>query len=157
MNEFPIPPAALFAGLASQHLMARERAVTPAAAAAAAVVAMASGWLLVGSVREFRAQRTSFNPVDVAAARSLVVQGPNRLTRNPMYVGMAGLLVAQATLRRSAVALLPVAAFVLVMDRAQVPAEEDALSAKFGDHYERYRRSVPRWLDRRSVEFRFDV
>lgn len=70
-----------------------------------------------------------------------------------MYVGMAGLLVAQATLRRSAVALLPLAAFVLVIDRVQITVEEAALSAKFGDAYERYRSSVPRWVDRRSVDF----
>ena len=70
-----------------------------------------------------------------------------------MYVGMAGLLVANAMLRRSAIAVLPVAAFVVAIDRCQISVEEDALAAEFGDDFERYCRSVPRWLDRRSVEF----
>lgn len=153
MSHFPIPPTTLVAGLAAQHLMTRHRAVTPTSAVAAAAVSMASGCLAVSSLREFRRQRTTFDPVDVGAVRSLVVQGPNRLTRNPMYVGMAGVLVAHAILRRSAVAAVPVAAFVLVIDRVQIPIEEAALSAKFGDAYERYRRSVPRWVDRRSVNF----
>lgn len=69
-----------------------------------------------------------------------------------MYVGMAGLLVAHAILRRSAVAVLPVAVFVLAVDRSQIRAEEDALSAEFGDNFERYCRSVPRWLDRRLID-----
>ena len=69
-----------------------------------------------------------------------------------MYVGMAGLLVAHAILRRSAAAVLPVAAFVLAIDRTQIRVEEGALSAEFGDDFERYCSSVPRWLDQRSVE-----
>lgn len=151
MREFPIPPITFAAGLVTQYLLAHRRAVTPTSIGAAAVVATASGWLLAGTAREFRRQRTTFDPVDVSAARFLVVRGPNRLTRNPMYVGLAGLLVAHAVLRRSAVAVLPVAAFVEVIDRFQVPGEEDALLAKFDDAYDRYRRSVPRWLGRRSA------
>jgi protein-S-isoprenylcysteine O-methyltransferase Ste14 len=152
VSQLRVPPALLVAGLATgQHLIARHRAVRPASAVVAAVVSLASGWLLAGSVQEFRRQRTSVNPVDVAGARSLVIRGPNRLTRNPMYVGMAGLLIANAILRRSAVAVLPAAAFVLAIDRSQIRVEEDALAAEFGDEFERYCRSVPRWLDRRSV------
>ena len=75
------------------------------------------------------------------------------MTRNPMYVGMAGLLVVNAILRRSAIAVLPVAAFVLTIDRSQIRVEVVALAAEFGDVFERYCRAVPRWLDRRSVEF----
>jgi protein-S-isoprenylcysteine O-methyltransferase Ste14 len=68
-----------------------------------------------------------------------------------MYLGLAGLLVANAIRAGSWTALIPVAGFVLVIDRLQITAEESALLAKFGDEYEAYRRSVPRWLDRRSV------
>ena len=68
-----------------------------------------------------------------------------------MYVGMAGLLVANATRLGSWRALLPVAAFTVVIDRVQIAAEEPALLANFGPEYEAYRASVPRWLDLRSV------
>lgn len=146
VSHFPIPPTTLAAGLAAQHLVARRRAMTPTSAAAAALIVVASGVLAIGSLREFRRQRTTFDPVDVSAATALVVQGSNHVTRNPMYVGMAGLLVAQAIARRSAMALLPAAAFVVVMDRVQIPVEETALSAAFRNEYEQYRRSTPRWL-----------
>jgi protein-S-isoprenylcysteine O-methyltransferase Ste14 len=63
-----------------------------------------------------------------------------------MYVGLAGLLVANAIRRGSWTALLPVAAFTVVIDRLQIAAEEPALLANFGAEYEEYRASVPRWL-----------
>lgn len=68
-----------------------------------------------------------------------------------MYLGLAGLLAAHAILRRSAIAVLPMAAFVLVIDRLQIPVEENALNAKFGADYTGYRGSVPRWLNCCSV------
>ena len=68
-----------------------------------------------------------------------------------MYVGLTGLLVANAVRLGSWKALLPVAAFTFVLDRFQIAAEESALLANFGADYEAYRDTVPRWLGRRSV------
>ena len=45
----------------------------------------------------------------------LVTTGPNSISRNPMYVGMAGLLVANAVWRGSWAALVPVGGFVLFL------------------------------------------
>ena len=151
VSHFPIPPITLAAGLAGQHLLAGRRPSTPASAAGAALLAGASGWFLMGSLREFLREHTSFDPVDVSAPTSLVVRGPNAVTRNPMYLGMAGLLLAHAGLRRSRAALLPMAVFVLVIDRVQIPAEEAALAASFGDDYTLYRGAVPRWVGTGSL------
>lgn len=82
----------------------------------------------------------------------LVTSGVNAISRNPMYVGMAGLLIANATRLGSSTALLPVAVFTVVIDRVQIAAEEPALLANFGAEYESYRASVPRWLDLRSAK-----
>lgn len=68
-----------------------------------------------------------------------------------MYVGLSGLLVANAVRLGSWKAFLPVAAFTLVIDRMQIAAEERALVANFGAAYEAYRAAVPRWLGRRSL------
>jgi protein-S-isoprenylcysteine O-methyltransferase Ste14 len=68
-----------------------------------------------------------------------------------MYVGLAGLLVANAVRLGSWNALLPVATFTLVIDRVQIPAEESALLANFGADYEADRATVPRWLGPNSV------
>jgi protein-S-isoprenylcysteine O-methyltransferase Ste14 len=89
--------------------------------------------------------------MDPSKATSLVVSGPNAATRNPMYVGLAGMLVANAIRLRDWRALLPLAAFVGYLDRVQVAAEERALAEKFGADYDAYRAAVPRWIGARSV------
>ena len=61
------------------------------------------------------------------------------------------MIVANAIRRGSWTALLPVAAFVALVDRLQVTAEEPALRARFGAEYDDYCASVPRWVNHRSV------
>jgi protein-S-isoprenylcysteine O-methyltransferase Ste14 len=86
------------------------------------------------------------DPLEPARASTLVTTGPNAITRNPMYVGLTGLLVAHAILRGSWPALAPVAGFVAYLDRVQIRAEEKALLVRFGAEYDAYRSQVPRWL-----------
>lgn len=112
---------------------------------------MVSGTLAAASARQFRRRGTTVEPFHPDRASALVTDGANAVSRNPMYVGLAGLLVANAVRRGSRKALLPVAAFTLVIDRFQVAAEETALLAKFGDDYEAYQAAVPRWLGRASL------
>jgi protein-S-isoprenylcysteine O-methyltransferase Ste14 len=122
-----------------------------ARALAALSIAGASIGVAAASARQFRRQGTTVEPFDPIRAAVLVTTGVNAISRNPMYVGMAGLLVANAMRLGSWTALLPVAVFTAVIDRVQIAAEEPALLANFGAEYEDYRAAVPRWLDRRSV------
>ena len=150
MKRPPPPLLALAAALVQQGLArgapppSRLRRSVAAATAATSVV------LAGGAASRFRAQHTTVEPFDPSQASSLVVTGPNSRTRNPMYVGMAGVLVANALRRGSWSGVLPVVAFVAVIDRFQIAAEERALAEKFGADYAAYRSSVPRWLDLRS-------
>jgi protein-S-isoprenylcysteine O-methyltransferase Ste14 len=114
-------------------------------------VAAASGTLAAAAAGQFRRRGTTLEPFDPALASVLVTTGANSVSRNPMYVGLAGLLVANALRLGSWKALLPVAAFTVVIDRLQIVAEESALLANFGAAYEAYCVAVPRWLGRRSV------
>lgn len=151
----PPPPLLAFAaGLAQQALAKGVQPPSPARALVATALAGASVGLAGASAREFRRQGTTFEPFDPSRAAVLVTTGANAVSRNPMYVGMAGLLVANAIRRGSWTALLPVAVFTVVIDRLQIAAEEPALLANFGADYAAYRASVPRWLDRRSVTLR---
>ena len=79
--------------------------------------------------------------------------GPNSISRNPMYVGLAGLLLANATWRGSWAGLVPIAGFVVLIDRIQIEAEESALLEKFGAEYDAYRASAPRWIGPSSLTF----
>jgi protein-S-isoprenylcysteine O-methyltransferase Ste14 len=141
------PPAALAAGAAlAQRLVGAPRPARPARTAAAGLLGTASAALLASAVREFRRTRTTVNPLEPATATALVTSGPNRLSRNPMYVGMAGLLTSYALLRGRWPALLPVAAFVVTIDRGQIAAEEAALRERFPGDYAAYAARVPRWV-----------
>lgn len=116
-----VPPLALAGSAAvAQHLLAR--ASTPRTKlrlAAAGGLAAASAALLGSSVMEFRRNRTSVNPMSPDVATALVTAGPHRLTRNPMYVGMAGLLAAHTVARGRLIAVVPVVGFVVATDRCR--------------------------------------
>lgn len=94
----------------------------------------------------FRRARTTVNPLRPERASALVTDGVYRLTRNPMYVGMAFFLLAWATLLASPLALLGVAAFVAYISRFHIAPEERVLRARFSDDFDRYAARVRRWL-----------
>ncbi|MCW2735432.1 isoprenylcysteine carboxylmethyltransferase family protein [Nocardioides sp.] len=77
---------------------------------------------------------------------AMIEEGPYRLSRNPLYVGLLALYLALALLGGSfwALVLFPVAV-LLVLWGAILP-EERFLHARFGDPYDAYRSRVRRWL-----------
>ena len=149
------PPAVLLAmaGLA-QGVVARGRRVTPSSMVVAAPVLGGSFCLLAASVGNFLRHRTTVDPVRVGRAQHPVVDGPNRITRNPMSLGLAGVLLSHAIARRSLSVVIPLVGFVWLIDRYQIPAEEAALEARFGQAYLDYKEVVPRWLGARGVPAR---
>ena len=146
----PPPLLALLAGIAQQVWASPTPPSAPRRALAVATAAASVG-LAGAAASQFRAHHTTVEPFDPSKASALVVSGANSVTRNPMYVGMAGLLVANAIRLRDWRALLPLAAFVGTIDRFQIAAEEKALAEKFGADYAAYRSTVPRWIGARSV------
>lgn len=147
--RIPPPILGLGAGLAQRALTKDAPPVTPTRKVAAVATAATASTLMGSALREFRASSTTVDPLHPDRASALVTSGPFRFTRNPMYVGMAGLVAAHAFLRGSPKAVLPLAAFVAVIDRIQIPPEEAAMTSLFGADYEAYRARTPRWLDLR--------
>ncbi len=148
MMRPPPPLLAVVAVLAQAGLTKGAHRPPAFRAAAATSVAAASVAFASSAAGQFRRQGTTLEPFNPALASTLVTTGANSVSRNPMYVGLSGLLVANAVRLGAWKALLPVAAFALVIDRLQIPAEEAALLANFGAEYEAYRATVPRWLGR---------
>jgi protein-S-isoprenylcysteine O-methyltransferase Ste14 len=145
MPVVPPPLIALAASVTQRRLGSGSR---PGAArkVGAVAAAAASGWLMAGSVQRFRQSGTTVEPFDPSRSTALVTSGPNSVTRNPMYVGMAGLLTAHALFRGGWATAVPIAAFVAVIDRVQIRPEEAALRERFGQEYDDYCRRVRRWL-----------
>lgn len=112
----------------------------------AGAVAVGALALVAEAGHLFRSSGTTVTPFAPEQASTLVTTGPYALTRNPMYVAMAGVLLAHAVERRHPLQLLPLVGWTAFMDRFQVVPEERALLAVFGDEYAAYRRQVRRWL-----------
>ncbi len=112
----------------------------------------AVGWiLLVGGVLLavtaaylFRRAGTTPNPTKPTTA--LVIRGPYRFTRNPMYLGMTALYLGGTVLLGDPwpLALLPVV--LILLQRRVIAREEAYLERKFGDEYRTYKMRVRRWL-----------
>ena len=94
----------------------------------------------------FRRAHTTIDPVNLQGASALVTAGIFGVSRNPMYVGLAGLLTAWAVFLAAPWAIAGVVAFLLFIWRFQILPEERVMSAKFGEAYADYRRRVRRWL-----------
>ncbi len=78
--------------------------------------------------------------------RVLVTHGLYRYSRNPMYLALALVLLGVAVTVGSSLALLVPVAFLVIMQRRFVRAEERQLEALFGEEYRAYCRRVRRWL-----------
>lgn len=92
----------------------------------------------------FRRAHTSLVPVKPTQA--LVVSGPYKLTRNPMYLGLLWVYIAAALWLGLAWALILVPLLVLAVQRLAIAKEERYLERAFGDTYRQYQAHVRRWI-----------
>jgi protein-S-isoprenylcysteine O-methyltransferase Ste14 len=97
-------------------------------------------WCIATFVVVGRGTPAPFDP-----PRRLVVAGPYRHLRNPMYAGAVVALAGAALFYRSGALLAYAAAFLAVSHAFVVLYEEPALLRAFGGEYEAYRRRVGRW------------
>ncbi len=112
----------------------------------ALLIFLAGGAFIVLGALEFRRSRTTVDPTRPGRASAVVTSGVFRVTRNPMYLGMAMILVAWAIFLAAPLALVGPVFWVLYMNRFQIKPEERILAELFGDEYARYLSSVRRWL-----------
>ena len=102
------------------------------------------GGLLLSCTWEFvvRGQGT---PAPVDPPKALVIRGPYRYNRNPMYVGIMGIIAAEALFFASFFLLVYAAVLWLGFHLFVLLYEEPHLEKKFGPSYQEYCRLVPRW------------
>jgi protein-S-isoprenylcysteine O-methyltransferase Ste14 len=147
-----IPPLAL-AGLLAVLMWLCARALPQAGlplpwrGLVCAATAVAGLVLCTLGVLPFQRAGTTVDPTRPERASALVTTGIYSVTRNPMYLGMLLAIVAWGFWLANAVALiLAPLAFVLYIDRVQIPREERALATAFGSDYSGYVSRVRRWL-----------
>jgi protein-S-isoprenylcysteine O-methyltransferase Ste14 len=94
-----------------------------------------------------RIGRGSIVPID--PTRQLVVVGPYRYSRNPVFVGYLAMLSGMFLASGAAALLAYTVAFFFYLEFF-IRREEPDLLARFGDEYHRYMESVPRWVGLRA-------
>jgi protein-S-isoprenylcysteine O-methyltransferase Ste14 len=88
--------------------------------------------------------RGTLAPIDPPT--HLVVRGLYRYVRNPMYVGALLLLLGEAWAFQSVSILAWTLTWFVFINAIVLFYEEPVLTRRFGESYERYRRSVGRWI-----------
>ena len=88
--------------------------------------------------------RTTIVPHHPVAA--LVTSGGYRISRNPMYTGLAIIYAGGALLAGSWWPMLLLPLVLLAIVQLVIKPEEAYLSERFGDDYRQYQARVRRWL-----------
>lgn len=112
---------------------------------AGAIVGFA-GWLAFDgpAMLSFRRARTSIIPFKPSTA--LVTDGPYRLSRNPMYIGMAFFHVGLAFALGLVWPLVVLPVVIAAVDQLVIAREEAYLVRRFGQEYCDYMKRARRWL-----------
>lgn len=147
-----VPPPLLYAAPFALGLLLQRVAPVPLAVDGARPVTRTVGGAIVAAgvalaawaVVAFRRARTSTIPI--RPARVVVAAGPYRLTRNPMYVGLALAYLGLTLIANAAWPLVLFPAAVVAIQVVVIAREERYLEAKFGDTYRQYRARVRRWV-----------
>jgi protein-S-isoprenylcysteine O-methyltransferase Ste14 len=116
--------------------------------AAAAIPALFGAALLLYCIFDFAwFGLGTLAPID--PPRNLVVRGPYRYLRNPMYLGVLAVLTGEAIAFRSRFLPPFVLFFMFGVNLFVRFYEEPALRRQFGETYIRYCAAVPRWVPQR--------
>ena len=104
------------------------------------------GGLLVGlwAIGYFRRRDTTIIPFEQSS--TLIVDGPYRLSRNPIYLAMVLVLLGVWLLLGSLSPALVVVPFVWWISTRFIAKEEQHLETQFGRPYLAYKARVRRWL-----------
>ncbi len=93
----------------------------------------------------FRREGTELNPAS-ATNQKLVISGPFRFTRNPMYLGLVLVTLGIAFwVGAWPMFLAPIATFATA-NWAHIPFEEAKMRGQFSSDFESYTRKARRWI-----------
>jgi len=92
----------------------------------------------------FRKTKTTTVPHETPS--TLVISGPYRFTRNPMYVGLTLIYLGVAGTRNEIWPVIVLPLLLAYINFLVIPVEEKNLRGVFGDEYQKYGERVGRWL-----------
>lgn len=103
-------------------------------------------FILISAVKLFRNDKTTVNPLSPEQATKLVTNGIFKLSRNPMYLGMAVILASVAVFFNIIGGIIFMALFCLYITKFQIIPEEKAMKELFAQDFEQYMKATRRWI-----------
>ena len=94
--------------------------------------------------RLFKENNTTVKPY--LELTSLITSGPFSLSRHPMYLGMASVLLGVAVNHGTIITFVFPLLFVILMEILFIPFEEETLIRIYGVDYRDYQSKVRRWV-----------
>jgi len=91
----------------------------------------------------FKRNMTTVKPHRIQA--KLIISGPFRFSRHPLYLEMLSILFGTALFLGTWVTLISPVIFMLLMEILFIPVEEKNLNLTFSN-YSEYRKKVRRWI-----------
>ena len=98
------------------------------------------------AVASFKRYKTTVNPLQPSKASHLVISGIFRFTRNPMYLGMALILLSLSFKFNLLGGLIVTVFFIMFITKFQIIPEEEAMLSLFQDEFEIYKENTRRWI-----------
>lgn len=100
-------------------------------------------WLNLWADNLFKKNRTTVKPFEKSSA--LILKGPFRFSRHPMYLGMLMALLGVAVFLGSLSSFFAPIIFFLIINVLFILREEKAMEKTFGKKYLDYKKQVRRW------------
>jgi protein-S-isoprenylcysteine O-methyltransferase Ste14 len=94
--------------------------------------------------RLFKKHKTTENPFKYQS--SLLLSGPFKISRHPIYLGMIMILVGMSLILGSLIVFLFPILFFLLMELLFIVYEEKNMEKIFKDEYRIYKKKVRRWI-----------
>lgn len=101
-------------------------------------------WIMISAHKLFTINKTTVPPE--GKIKKLVIGGPYKISRNPMYLGFVLIMIGISVLIGSLISLIAPMLFVIIMNYTWIPFEEKRMEKEFGKEYRKYKQKVRRWI-----------
>lgn len=92
----------------------------------------------------FKKRKTTVKPHKIPTF--LETSGPFKISRHPMYLGMAAILLGVTIIYGTLITFLFPIAFIILIEIKFIPIEEKNMEKAFGKRYFDYKKKVRRWI-----------
>ncbi len=103
-------------------------------------------FILISAVRSFKTHQTTINPINIDKATSLVESGTFKYSRNPMYLGMALILLSISFKFNLIGGIFFTLLFAIYITRFQIIPEEAVMEKLFSDDFQKYKSKTRMWI-----------